>query len=85
MHDKEVCNRGKTSNMKDKTVKHKYSDLDEYINSLGGEYCQEELDEMKGICHEVMRNGDVDWHDYVGYKIVDVHPDPEGAKMGRPI
>lgn len=62
-----------------------YINFDEYIKSLDGEYCQEELDEMKEIAHEVMRRGKVDWHEYVTYTRLDVHPDPEGAKMGRPI
>lgn len=59
--------------------------FDDYIKSLDGEYCQEELDEMKELCHEVMRKENVDWRDFVSYNRIDVHPDPEGAKMGRPI
>ena len=65
--------------------KERYSDFDEYLKSLKGEYCQEELDEMKEMAHEVMRKGKVDWLEYVTYTRLDVHPDPEGAKMGRPI
>ena len=63
----------------------KQEDFDEYIKSLSGEYCQEELDEMKEMAHEVMRKGKVDWREYMTYTRLDVHPDPEGAKMGRPI
>ena len=65
--------------------KERYSDFDDYIKSLSGEYCQEELDEMKEMAHEEMRKGNVDWREYMTYKRIDVHPDPEGAKMGRPI
>ena len=63
----------------------KQEDFDEYIKSLSGDYCQKELDEMKEIAHEVMRKDDVDWREYMTYTRIDVHPDPEGAKMGRPI
>ena len=66
-------------------MKEEYLDFDKYIKSLDGEYSQEELDEMKEICHEVMRKGNVDWRKYVTYQRIDVHPDPEAAKMGRPI
>ena len=57
----------------------------ELFQSLEGEYSQEELDEMKEIAHEEMRKGNVDWREYMTYTRLDVHPDPEGAKMGRPI
>ena len=63
----------------------KQEDFDEYIQSLSGEYSQEELNEMLEIGHEVMRKGNVDWRECVTYTRLDVHPDPEGAKMGRPI
>ena len=59
--------------------------LIELFQSLEGEYSQEELDEMKEIAHEEMRKGNVDWREYMTYTRLDVHPDPEGAKMGRPI
>lgn len=59
--------------------------FDEYLKSLEGDYCQEELDEMKEIAHDIMRKGNVDWREYVTYTRLEVHPDPEGAKMGRPI
>lgn len=62
-----------------------YIDFDEYIQSLDGEYSQEELDEMKDIAHEIMRSGKVDWREYMTYTRIDFHPDPEGAKRGRPI
>ena len=62
-----------------------YLNFDEYIKSLDGEYSQEELDEMLEIGNEEMRQSNVDWREYVTYKRIDVHPDPEGAKMGRPI
>lgn len=62
-----------------------YINFDEYIKSLEGEYSKEELDEMKEIFHEVIRNGNVDWREYFTYQRLDVHPDPEGAKRGRPI
>ena len=63
----------------------KYLNFDEYIKSLDGEYSKEELDEMREIYHEEVRKGNVDWREYVTYTRLDVHPDPEGAKMGRPI
>ena len=66
-------------------MKEGYLDFDDYIKSLDGEYSQEELDEMREIYHEEMRKGNVDWREYVTYKRIDVHTDPEGAKMGRPI
>ena len=62
-----------------------YINFDEYLNSLSGEYSQEELEEMKEMAREVMRRGKVDWREYLTYTRLDVHPDPEGAKMGRPI
>ena len=65
--------------------KQTYLEFDEYIQSLDGEYCQEELDEMKEIAHEEMRRGKVNWREYVTYTRLDVHPDSEGAKIGRPI
>lgn len=65
--------------------KERYLDFDEYIKSLDRAYSREELDEMKEIGHEEMRKGNVDWREYVTYTRHDVHPDPEGAKMGRPI
>ena len=68
-----------------KDMKERYLDFDEYIKSLDGEYSQEELDEMKEVYHEEMRKGNVDWREYVTYKRIDVHPDSQAAKMGRPI
>lgn len=59
--------------------------LDEYIKGLDGQYGQEELTEMMEIAHEVMQKDKVDWREYETYKRIDVHPDPEGSKMGRPI
>ena len=63
----------------------KREDFDEYIQSLAGEYSQEELNEMLDIGHEVMRKSNVDWREYETYTRLDVHSDPEGAKRGRPI
>lgn len=65
--------------------KEQYIYFDEYIKSLKGEYSQEELDEMRDMYHEAMQKGNVDWSEYATYKRIDIHPDPEGAKMGRPI
>lgn len=62
-----------------------YINFDDYIKSLDREYNQGELDEMLEIGNEEMRQSNVDWREYVTYKRIDVHPDPEGAKMGRPI
>ena len=66
-------------------MKEGYLDFDDYIKRLAGEYSQEELDEISEICHEEMRKGHVDWREYMTYTRLDIHPDPEGAKMGRPI
>ena len=71
--------------MKKDVIKQQYSDFDDYLKSLEDEYSQEELEEMKEMAHEVMRKDKVDWREYVTYTRLDVHPDPEGAKMGRPI
>ena len=65
--------------------KEHYINFDEYVKSLSGVYSPEELDEMLDICHVEMKKSNVDWHEYVTYKRVNAHPDPEGAKMGRPI
>lgn len=59
--------------------------LDEYIKSLNGEYSQGELTEMMEISHDVMQKCKADWHEFATYTRIDVHPDPEGSKMGRPI
>ena len=68
-----------------KDMKEGYLDFVEYVKSLAGEYSQEELDEMKEICHEEMQRNTVDWREYMTYTRLDVHPDSEGAKMGRAI
>ena len=59
--------------------------LDEYIKSLNGEYSKEELTEMMEISRDVMQKCKADWHEFATYPRIDVHPDPEGSKMGRPI
>ena len=76
-----------------------YLNFDEYMNNdkeirtsvptnvvddMLGEVGSDEVEEMKEIFHEVIQEG-VDWREYTTYKQIDVHPDPEGAKMGRPI
>ena len=66
-------------------MKEGYLDFDEYIKSLDGEYSQEELDEMREIYHKEMRKSNVDWRENVTYKRIDAHPDPDAAKMGRPL
>ena len=70
----------------DKNIKQLYLDFDEYIKEQLklGEIGPNEVEEMKEIFHEVIQEG-VDWRDYTTCKRIDVHPDPEGAKMGRPI
>ena len=67
-------------------MKNGYLDVDEYIKRQQelGEVSSAEVEELKEMFHEVIQNEE-DWHDYTTYKRVDVHPDPEGAKMGRPI
>lgn len=59
--------------------------LDEYIKCLNGEYSQGELTEMMEISHDVMQKCKADWYEFATYTRIDVHPDPEGSKMGRPI
>lgn len=59
--------------------------LDDYIKSLDEEYSQKELSEMMEISRDVMQKCKADWHEYATYTRIDVHPDPEGSKMGRPI
>ena len=59
--------------------------LDEYIKSLNGEYSKEELTEMMEISRDVMQKRKADWHEFATYTRIDVHPDPEESKMGRPI
>lgn len=63
----------------------KQDSFDEYVNNKYQGLCPNEKEEMLEICHEAMLESDVNWHEYETYTIVDVHPDPEGAKMGRPI
>ncbi|MBQ6046761.1 MAG: hypothetical protein IJL38_03940 [Bacteroidales bacterium] len=67
-------------------MKDEYMDFDEYIKEQQklGEVGSNEVEEMKEIFHEVIQEGE-DWREYTTYKRVDVHPDPEGAKMGRAI
>ena len=67
-------------------MKNGYLDFDEYIKEQQklGEVGPNEIKEMKEMFREVIQNRE-DWRDYTTYKRVDVHPDPEGAKMGRPI
>ena len=69
-----------------KKMKDEYMDFDEYIKEQQklGEVGSNEVEEMKEIFHEVIQEGE-DWREYTTYKRVDVHPDPEGAKMGRAI
>ena len=64
----------------------RYLYFDEYIKRQLelGEVGTTEVEEMKEMLHEVIRHRE-DWRDYTTYKRVDVHPEPEGAKMGRPI
>lgn len=59
--------------------------LDDYIQSLDGEYSQEELSEMMEISHDVMQKCKADWREFATYTRIDVHPNPEGGKKGRPI
>ena len=44
-----------------------------------------EREEVMDIINEEIRNGNEDWQSYFTYKKVEVHPDPEAAKRGRPI
>lgn len=72
--------------MEEKNIKQQYQEFDEYIKKQQklGEVGSDEVEEMKEIFHELIQKG-VDWREFTTYTRIDVHPDPEGAKMGRPI
>ena len=72
--------------MEEKDIKQQCQDFDEYIKKQQklGEVGSDEVEEMKEIFHELIQKV-VDWREFTTYERIDVHPDPEGAKMGRPI
>ena len=60
----------------------KQEGIKQYIKPFVG---ADEKEEVMDIINEEIRNGNEDWKSYFTYTKLDVHPDPEGAKMGRPI
>lgn len=60
----------------------KQKDIEQYIKPHIG---ASEKEEVIDIINEEILRGNEDWQDYFTYTKVDVHPDPEGAKMGRPL
>ena len=60
----------------------KQEDIEQYIKKYVG---VSEKEEVMDIINEEIRNGNEDWQNYFTYTKVEVHPDPEGAKMGRPL
>lgn len=53
--------------------------------NIEGELTMEEVDELLDKYYNEKRELKASWKEYETYTRVDVHPDPEGAKMGRPI
>ena len=53
--------------------------------NIEGELTMEEVDELLDKYYDEKRKQKATWKEYETYTRVDVHPDPEGAKMGRPI
>ena len=60
----------------------KQEDIEQFLKQHVG---AKEMEEVMGIINEEIQNGNKDWQSYFTYTKVDVLPDPEGAKMGRPI
>ena len=53
--------------------------------NIEGELTMEEVDELLDRYYDEKKKQKASWKEYETYTRVDVHPDPEGAKMGRPI
>ena len=62
----------------------------EYLNGLArrnieGEITMEEVDKLLDEYYEEKHRIRDTWREYETYTKIDVHPDPEGSKRGRPI
>ena len=62
----------------------------EYLNGLArrnieGEISMEEVDKLLDEYYEEKHRIRDTWREYDTYTKIDVHPDPEGSKRGRPI
>ena len=53
--------------------------------NIEGELTMEEVDELLDRYYDEKKKQKASWKEYETYTRVDVHPDPERAKMGRPI
>ena len=53
--------------------------------NIEGEITMEEVDKLLDEYYEEKHRIRDTWREYETYTKIDVHPDPEGSKMGRPI
>ena len=53
--------------------------------NIEGELSMGEVDKLLNEYYEEKHREKDKWKEYETYTRIDVHPDPEGAKMGRPI
>ena len=53
--------------------------------NIEGELTIEEVNDLLAKYYEEKRKQRAAWKEYETYTKIDVHPDPEGSKMGRPI
>ena len=53
--------------------------------NIEGEISMEEVDKLLDKYYEEKHRIRGTWSEYVTYTKIDVHPDPEGSKRGRPI
>lgn len=53
--------------------------------NIEGELSMDEVDKLLNEYYEEKHKEKDKWKEYETYTRIDVHPDPEGAKMGRPI
>ena len=53
--------------------------------NIEGELTMEEVDELLHKYYDEKKEQKATWKEYETYTKVDVHPDPEGSKMGRPL
>ena len=53
--------------------------------NIEGEISMDEVDKLLDEYYEVKHRIRDTWREYETYTKIDVHPDPEGSKRGRPI
>ena len=53
--------------------------------NIEGEISMEEVDKLLDVYYEEKHRIRDTWREYETYTKIDVHPDPEGSKRGRPI